>query len=246
MYRSVTSNRYIGPAPSERRGCRYAYYSWSSHGYEVPAPGSRWRGLTVPRGGQCRLPLGPQRRCQRVPQRPPVASRCVRRSSRTSPRRSGRRRGVPGRLPYLRGRQVEAGLVRVRPPFAGFRPLRGVQEGAGPAGYSGQGPGLLRRRGLPKLFVEPPGAGFFPVRGPAPVGFPPVGTQAGWHRHGHDVVLAAGQMVTVSPSWHPVGHGTIAGVGYHGSRTISRPCSGQPGAQPPAWTGRAGPQGKVR
>ena len=47
-----------------------------------------------------------------------------------------------------------------RPPALG--PLRRVEKGAGQTGRAGQGPGLLRDRGLSRVLVEPPGSSVFP------------------------------------------------------------------------------------
>ena len=62
--------------------------------------------------------------------------------------------------PICEGVKLQAGLLCIRPQAAALRSLRCVQEGAGQAGSSGEGPRMLRGRGLPELLLEPSGPGF--------------------------------------------------------------------------------------
>ncbi len=153
----------------------------------------------------------------------------------------GRERGRrdPGRLPDLRGGQGPDRVLRVRPQAAPFGRVRHVEGGNGQAGPDGQGPHLLRGRGVPRLLVEPPGpqlrhqpsplacsgslygsrrptSVFFGRAGPAPAGPGRPKTKPGPGR-GHVGNGRAGI------SWSAVAYG-VGGAGWAVSCSSARPC----------------------
>ena len=102
-------------------------------------PGSQRGGSVVPAGA-----LGPSRRLRRPPGAP----------SRSTAHRCPGRRGVPD----LRIGRARPCHVRVRTTPARSGPVPGNADRARPAAPAGRPGGLLRRRGLPRLCVEPPGS----------------------------------------------------------------------------------------
>src|SRR5439155_9340237 len=106
-----------------------------------------------------RLPAGAAVGARRVPPWPVVEARRLRRPPRAHAGGPQRGRGNRSGLPDLRGRPPGPRVVRLRPPAATRRPVHLLGTRAGPVVRACRSAHLLRRRGLPRVLVEPPGAG---------------------------------------------------------------------------------------
>src|SRR5687768_1681287 len=132
--------------------CRVPWATDAVRASGTPRGAGRYR---PPRTGG--LPARPQRPSQGVPQGPAVAHRRVRRPPRAGPGRPQHRRAVHGRVPGVRGTDARPRVLCLRPPPATERAdLRGRHR-AGPPHPARRGGGVLCRRGVPRVHVEPPG-----------------------------------------------------------------------------------------